>query len=103
MDWIRLAPPLLATQRPENRAACEADESRVRVFRDQATNTLPLLILTRRATGCDIFLAARTRHVLNLSWLASLADLTRAEGRTGGLGLVGWSSKCVSLNQVPVI
>lgn len=32
---------------------------------------LPQHILTRRATGCDIFVAARTLHVLKSSWLAN--------------------------------
>lgn len=66
------------------------------------TKTPPRHILTRQATGCDISTAARMLHVFNPSRLASLANLTRHGGRVVGLGPVGWSSKCVSLNQVPV-
>lgn len=99
--WTGFAwPPLLATQRPENRAAYEADESCVRVFRDQHAASAHIDSpghRLRHFSGGEN--AARTQLVM--ACITGRPDT--AEGRTGGLGLVGWSPKCVSLNQVPVI
>lgn len=66
----------LATQHPENRAACEDDESRVRVFfhvQDAASAHLDSPGHRLR----HFSMAARMLHVFNSSRLASLANLTR--------------------------
>lgn len=82
----------LATQRPENWGAYQDDESRVRTF--TANHGLPLHILARRATGCDILFPASMQAVLKSSRLASLVGVTAGTGGlNGGLGPVGWSSQ----------